>query len=65
MTDVCQRVVDLETMDYGDYEYDEEYVDQGPVPCSSKRTHEQDPNNNETVDVVVFHLLRRDSRLRN
>ena len=59
LTDVCKRVVDLETMDYGDYEYDEEYVDQGPVPCSSKRTHEQDPNNNETVDDSRFSSLAK------
>jgi len=46
-------------MDYVDYEYDEDYVDQGPVPCSSKRTNKQDSNNNETVDDCRFSSLAK------
>jgi len=57
--DVCQWVADLETMDYVDYEYDEDYVDQGPVPCSSKRTNKKDSNNYVTVDDSRFSSLAK------
>ena len=46
-------------MDYVDYEYDEDYVDQGPVPCSSKRTNKKDSNNYVTVDDSRFSSLAK------
>ena len=63
LNDMCKRVVDLENVDYGEYEdCCADFMDMGPVPCSSKRPYDDscpDPNNNDTVDDSRFSSLAK------